>query len=90
MKFTIQISPEDCTGCTLCVEACPAKDKTQVGRKALNMADQPPLRQPESPNWEFFLGLPEVDRTQDERQDGQKFCPAAAAVRVFAGLHGLR
>ena len=63
-KFTIQISPEDCTGCMLCVAACPAKDKTQVGRKALNMADQPPLRQPESLNWEFFLGLPEVDRTQ--------------------------
>jgi len=64
MKFTIQISPEDCTGCALCVEACPAKDKSQVGRKALNMADQPPLRQPESENWDFFLSLPEVDRTQ--------------------------
>ena len=64
MKFTIQISPEDCTGCSLCVEACPAKDKTQVGRKALNMAEQPPLRQPESKNWEFFLGLPEIDRTK--------------------------
>jgi pyruvate-ferredoxin/flavodoxin oxidoreductase len=63
-KFSIQISPEDCTGCSLCVEACPAKDKSQVGRKALNMAEQPPLRQPESENWEFFLGLPEVDRTK--------------------------
>ena len=41
-KYTIQVSPEDCTGCGLCVEACPAKDKTQVGRKAINMADQPP------------------------------------------------
>jgi len=64
MKFTIQMSPEDCTGCTLCVAACPAKDKSQVGRKALNMAEQPPLRQPESRNWEFFLSLPEVDRTK--------------------------
>jgi len=64
MKFSIQISPEDCTGCALCVETCPAKDKSQVGRKALNMADQPPLRQPESRNWEFFLALPEVDRTK--------------------------
>ena len=64
MKFSIQISPEDCTGCALCVETCPAKDKSQVGRKALNMADQPPLRQPESQNWEFFLALPEVDRTK--------------------------
>ena len=45
MKFTIQIAPEDCTGCGLCVEACPAKDKTQAGRKAINMADQLPLRE---------------------------------------------
>ena len=62
-KYTIQVSPEDCTGCTLCIEACPAKDKTQAGRKALNMADQPPLREPESVNWEFFLNLPDPDRT---------------------------
>jgi len=60
--YTVQVAPEDCTGCTLCVEVCPAKDKTQVGRKALNMASQPPLRESESANWEFFLGLPELDR----------------------------
>jgi pyruvate-ferredoxin/flavodoxin oxidoreductase len=64
MKYTLQVSPEDCTGCGLCVEACPAKDKSQVGRKAINMAPQPPLRQRESANWEFFLTLPEADRTQ--------------------------
>jgi pyruvate-ferredoxin/flavodoxin oxidoreductase len=63
-KYTIQVSPEDCTGCALCVEVCPAKDKSNVGRKALNMADQPPLRESESKNWEFFLALPEADRTQ--------------------------
>ncbi|NMB89976.1 MAG: pyruvate:ferredoxin (flavodoxin) oxidoreductase, partial [Chloroflexi bacterium] len=63
MKYTIQIAPEDCTGCGLCVEVCPAKDKSNVGRKALNMASQPPLRESESANWDFFLGLPEVDRT---------------------------
>ena len=63
MAFTIQVAPEDCTGCALCVEACPAKDKTQVGRKALNMADQLPLREPEAENWKFFLELPEADRT---------------------------
>jgi pyruvate-ferredoxin/flavodoxin oxidoreductase len=61
-KYTLQVSPEDCTGCALCIEACPAKDKSQAGRKALNMADQPPLREIESKNWEFFLGLPEADR----------------------------
>lgn len=62
-KFTVQIAPEDCTGCGLCVEACPAKDKSQAGRKALNMADQVPLREPERENWNFFLSLPEADRT---------------------------
>ncbi|MHC1782725.1 MAG: pyruvate:ferredoxin (flavodoxin) oxidoreductase [Anaerolineaceae bacterium] len=63
MKFTIQIAPEDCTSCGLCIEVCPAKDKTNVSRKALNMADQPPLREPEKANWEFFLDLPEADRS---------------------------
>ena len=64
LKFTIQVSPEDCTGCALCVEACPAKDKSNISRKALNMADQPPLRQQESINWDFFLELPEADRSK--------------------------
>jgi pyruvate-ferredoxin/flavodoxin oxidoreductase len=63
-KFTIQVAPEDCTGCALCVEACPAKDKTQPSRKAINMAPQPPLREAEAENWDFFYSkLPEVDRT---------------------------
>jgi len=61
--FTIQVAPEDCTGCELCVQVCPAKDKTQVGRKAINMTEQPPLREQEAANWNFFLELPEVDRT---------------------------
>jgi pyruvate-ferredoxin/flavodoxin oxidoreductase len=63
MAYTVQVAPEDCTGCTLCVEACPAKDKTNPARKSINMAPQPPLRETEVPNWEFFLSLPEVDRT---------------------------
>jgi len=61
--YSLQVAPEDCTGCALCVEACPVKDKTQVGRKALNMIEQPPVREQERINWEFFLGLPEADRT---------------------------
>ncbi len=63
MAYTVQVAPEDCTGCTLCVEACPAKDKTNPARKAINMAPQPPLRESEAVNWDFFLSLPEVDRT---------------------------
>ena len=63
MLYTIQVAPEDCTGCALCVEACPAKNKSQVGLKAINMVPQPPLRETEKVNWEFFLNLPEVDRS---------------------------
>ena len=62
-SYTIQVAPEDCTGCTLCVEVCPAKDKTNPKRKALNMESQLPLRDKERKNYEFFLQLPEVDRT---------------------------
>ena len=61
MKYTLQVSPEDCTGCSLCVEACPAKDKRQVGHKAINMAPQPPIREREKVNWDFFLSLPDMD-----------------------------
>jgi pyruvate-ferredoxin/flavodoxin oxidoreductase len=63
MAYTVQVAPEDCTGCALCIDACPVKDKTNPARKAINMAPQVPLREPEAANWEFFLGLPEIDRT---------------------------
>jgi pyruvate-ferredoxin/flavodoxin oxidoreductase len=62
MAYTVQVAPEDCTGCTLCVEVCPAKDKSQVGRKALNMAPQPALREQEAENWDFFMSIPDLDR----------------------------
>ncbi len=62
MQYTIQVAPEDCTACGICVDVCPAKDKSAVGRKALNMAPQPPLREPERENWDFFLSIPEMDR----------------------------
>lgn len=63
MQYTLQVAPEDCTGCYLCVEACPVKDKRQVGRKAINMAPQEALREPEAANWDYFLSIPEADRT---------------------------
>ncbi|HLA06892.1 MAG TPA: pyruvate:ferredoxin (flavodoxin) oxidoreductase, partial [Anaerolineales bacterium] len=62
MAYTVQVAPEDCTGCTLCVAVCPAKDKSQVGRKALNMAPQPALREQEAKNWDFFMSIPDIDR----------------------------
>ena len=62
MKFTIQIAPEDCTGCGLCVNNCPTKNKANPKLKAINMVEQPPIREQEVKNWEFFLKIPEVDR----------------------------
>ncbi|HVO52642.1 MAG TPA: pyruvate:ferredoxin (flavodoxin) oxidoreductase [Thermoanaerobaculia bacterium] len=63
-KYTIQVAPEDCTGCTLCMMVCPAKDKSNPKHKSLDMAPQAPLREPERANYEFFLDLPEVDRSK--------------------------
>ena len=64
LKYTIQIAPEDCTGCTLCAVVCPAKDKSNPKHKSLDMHPQRPLRDAERENYAFFLGLPEVDRTK--------------------------
>ena len=63
-RYTLQVAPEDCTGCALCVEVCPVKSKSDASHKAINMAPQEPLREAERENWEFFLGLPEVDRSK--------------------------
>jgi pyruvate-ferredoxin/flavodoxin oxidoreductase len=62
LKFTIQVASEDCTGCAICVDVCPARNKSQTRLKAINMAPQPPLREAERVNWDFFLNIPEVDR----------------------------
>jgi pyruvate-ferredoxin/flavodoxin oxidoreductase len=71
LLYTLQVAPEDCTGCTLCVEVCPAKDKTHPRRKAINMAPQRPLRESESALYSFFLDLPEVDRSRVTRIDAK-------------------
>ena len=62
MQYTIQVAPEDCTGCGICVDVCPAKNKSATRLRAINMMPQAPLRQPESENWKFFLEIPELDR----------------------------
>ncbi len=62
LKFTIQVAAEDCTGCALCVDVCPAKNKAEPRKKAINMAEQRPLREQERDNWDFFLSLPNPER----------------------------
>jgi pyruvate-ferredoxin/flavodoxin oxidoreductase len=62
LRYTLQVAPEDCTGCRLCVEVCPVKNKSETRKKAINMQPQAPLREQERANWDFFLRLPEADR----------------------------
>jgi pyruvate-ferredoxin/flavodoxin oxidoreductase len=64
LKWTVQVAPEDCTGCGACVHICPGRDKEDPSRKAISMSFQPPLRETERENYEFFLGLPDPDRAQ--------------------------
>ncbi len=62
-SYTLQVAPEDCTGCELCVHVCPVKNKANPRRKAINMEPQPPLREAERDNFRFFLDLPAPDRS---------------------------
>ncbi|MGE0191429.1 MAG: pyruvate:ferredoxin (flavodoxin) oxidoreductase [Planctomycetota bacterium] len=71
MGYTIQVAPEDCTGCSLCVEVCPGKDKSNPRRKAINMEPQRPIRERERTKFEFFLDLPEVGRERVTRVDAK-------------------
>ena len=64
LDYTLQVAVEDCTGCALCVAVCPVKDKTNAKRRAINMEPQLPLRETERANWDFFLSLPEFDRSR--------------------------
>jgi pyruvate-ferredoxin/flavodoxin oxidoreductase len=64
LRYTLQVSPEDCTGCELCVEVCPVKSKSESKHKAINMQAQAPRREAESANWDFFTKLPDPDRSQ--------------------------
>jgi pyruvate-ferredoxin/flavodoxin oxidoreductase len=64
LKYTLQVAPEDCTGCGACVHNCPAKGKEDPNHKAINMQFQPPLRAAEATNWDFFLALPDMDATK--------------------------
>ncbi len=63
-KMCIQVAPDDCTGCGLCVDVCPAKDKEQVKHKAINMAPKLDHLERERANFDFFLGIPDLDRSK--------------------------
>jgi pyruvate-ferredoxin/flavodoxin oxidoreductase len=71
LEYTLQVAPEDCTGCRLCVEVCPAKDKASPRRKAINMTPLAPVRERERTAYSFFLDLPEIDRDRIARLDAK-------------------
>ena len=88
MQYTLQVAPEDCTGCALCVAVCPAKSKSEVKHKAINMVAQAPLREPEAANWDFFLKIPEIDRrllSQSLVKDSQLLQPLFEFSGACAG-----
>jgi pyruvate-ferredoxin/flavodoxin oxidoreductase len=64
LLYTLQVAPEDCTGCSICVQVCPAKDKTNPKHKAIDMVAQAPRLEAEKANWDFFMKLPDPDRTK--------------------------
>jgi pyruvate-ferredoxin/flavodoxin oxidoreductase len=83
--YTIQVAVEDCTGCRLCVEVCPAKDKSNVSRKAINMHDQSPLRERERMNWDYFLNLPDHPKTDGLRFNTVKNVQLLQPLFEFSG-----
>ncbi|MDH3217227.1 MAG: pyruvate:ferredoxin (flavodoxin) oxidoreductase, partial [Candidatus Krumholzibacteria bacterium] len=72
-RYTLQVAVEDCTGCALCVEVCPAKDKSHVGRKAINMAPLSAIVETERANWDYFLELPDISRDSGADVSGLRF-----------------
>jgi pyruvate-ferredoxin/flavodoxin oxidoreductase len=79
-QVTYQVAPDDCTGCGLCVEVCPIRNRKNPLRKAINMVPIDQRRELERLNWDFFLGLPEFDRT---RLDASKIKHAMMLQPLF-------
>lgn len=84
-KYTLQVSIEDCTGCQLCVEVCPAKNKQAVGRKAINMEAQLPLREEGREHWAFFENLPETPHTNGLKFNNVKNVQLLEPLFEFSG-----
>lgn len=84
-QFTIQVSVEDCTGCAVCVDVCPAKNKAQVGRKAINMESIAPIKEQEIKNWNFFLSLPDSGRYENVAYNSVKNVQLLQPLFEFSG-----
>lgn len=84
-KYSLQVSGEDCTGCQLCVEICPVKDKQNVEHKALNMSPYQPLCEQEKQNWDFFSKLPEFSRFNTLKFDSVKNIQVLQPLFEFSG-----
>ena len=80
LKYTLQVAVEDCTGCGICVDVCPARNKSEARLKAINMQPQLPLRETERANWNFFLSIPEMDRRQVSTDQRAQNAGATAAL----------
>ncbi len=84
-KYTLQVAVEDCTGCQLCVEVCPAKNKQAVGRKAINMEPQLPLREQGIRDWDFFRALPEQSHVDTLKWNNIKNVQLLQPLFEFSG-----
>ena len=84
-KYTLQVAVEDCTGCQLCVEVCPAKNKQAVGRKAINMEPQLPLREQGARHWDFFTKLPETPHVDTLKWNNVKNVQLLQPLFEFSG-----
>jgi pyruvate-ferredoxin/flavodoxin oxidoreductase len=82
--LTVQVAPDDCTGCGVCVDVCPAKSKEVVRHKAINMEPQANHLAQERANFDFFLGIPQLDRTQP-KIDTIKGCQLLEPLFEFSG-----
>ncbi len=80
LKYTLQVAPEDCTGCGLCVAICPAKSKSEAKHRAINMEPQPPLREKYNEYWDYFLSIPELSREKLSHGQVKDVATAGAAV----------
>ena len=90
LKYTLQVAAEDCTGCGICVDVCPARNKSEARLKAINMRPQAPLRGAERENWAFFLSIPEMDRRKLGPRSRARTTSSAAALRILGRMRRVR